>query len=106
MKTITIKPRHKFNAQITERNGIKFRSKKEAAYYDMLCLLKKEGKVIMFLRQPMFDLPGGTKYTADFLIFYNDGTCQVIDVKGYDTPQGKMKRKMVESLYHVKIELR
>ncbi len=106
MKSITIKPRHKFNALITVRNGIKFRSKKEAAYYDMLCLLKKEGKVIMFLRQPMFDLPGGTKYTADFLIFYDDGTCQVIDVKGHRTPAYIRAKKQVEALYPVKIHER
>ncbi|HEA67830.1 MAG TPA: DUF1064 domain-containing protein [Desulfobacterales bacterium] len=106
MKSITIKPRHKFNAQITVRNGIKFHSKKEAEYYDMLKLLQKDGTVLFFLMQTRFHLPGNIKYLCDFQIFYSDGRVQFIDVKGMDTPLSKTKRKMVEQLYPVRIDIR
>ena len=103
MDGVVLKPRHKFNARITERNGIKFRSKKEANYYDFLTLKQRAGQVVMFIRQPKFDLPGGTTYSADFLVFYDDGTCEVIDVKGHRTKAYIKAKKQVEALYPIEI---
>ena len=60
---------------------------------------------MFFLRQVPFDLPGGVKYRADFMIFWADGSVTVEDVKGYDTPQSRLKRRQGEVLYPVKIEL-
>lgn len=97
--------RHKFNAKPTEYDGRRFDSKKEARYAQGLDLRKKAGEIIFYLRQVPFDLPGGVKYRIDFVEFHTDGTVRFIDVKGYDTPMGKAKRKMVEDLYPVKIEL-
>ena len=97
---------HKFNAIRTEIEGIKFASKKEADYYKELCLRRSEGgDIIFFLRQVPFHLPGGTKHIIDFVTFNRDGTVRFIEIKGYDTPMGKMKRKMVEELYPIKIEV-
>ena len=96
--------RHKFKSIITERDGLKLRSKKEAAYYDQLKLLVRSGQVVMFLRQPRFDLPGGMTYSADFLEFWSDGTCRVVDVKGYATKDFVRNKKLVEALYPVTIE--
>jgi uncharacterized protein DUF1064 len=62
------------------------------------------GWFYFFLRQPMFDLGGGTKYRADFLVFYTDGTCRVIDVKGKRTKDFIKAKKQVEALYPVEIE--
>jgi hypothetical protein len=97
---------HKFKAKITERNNIKFRSKKEARYYDELLLKQKAGIVLFFLRQPMFDLPGGTTYRADFMVFYSDGHVEVVDVKGHRTKEFIRNKKQVEALYPIKIEER
>lgn len=97
---------HKFNAVRTERNGIKFHSKKEAEYYDILCFAQQSDHVLFFIRQPKFDLPGGVTYTADFMVFYTDGRVQVIDVKGYKTKEYIAKKKMVEAIYPIEIEER
>jgi len=97
--------KHKFFAKPTEYDGVKYHSKKEAKYAHRLNLLKKSGEIIFYLRQVPVDLPGGVKYRVDFVEFREDGTVHFIDVKGFDTPTGKMKRKMTEDLYPIKIEL-
>lgn len=44
-----------------EHDGKKFDSKKERNRYLELKLLLDKGDIRMFLRQPCFDLPGGSK---------------------------------------------
>jgi len=94
--------RHKFNAIPVEFDGIRFDSKKEGRYYNEL-KMRLKGDVLFFLRQVPFDLPGGVKYRVDFEVFYKDGTVEFIDVKGHRTKDYIMKKKMVESMYPVKI---
>ena len=96
---------HKFRAVPTELDGIKFASKAEARYYAQLKLRQAAGEVVFFLRQTPFHLPGGVKYVADFLEFHADGTCHVVDVKGMETPAFKAKRRQVEALYPIVIEV-
>lgn len=98
------KPRHKFRAQPTETDGIKFSSKKEAAYYSQLKLRVRAGETLFFLRQVPFHLPGGVRYVVDFVEFLADGTVAFIDVKGMATPMYTAKKKMVESLYPITIK--
>jgi len=95
---------HKFSAVKTEVDGIRFDSKKEAEYYRELKLRWLSGEVIFFLRQVPFHLPGGVTYRVDFQEFWADGTVHFVDVKGMRTKEYIMKKKMVESLYPVKIE--
>ncbi len=95
--------------QSRERNvrtmvdGILFDSKKEAYYYGQLVLMQKAGRVKFFLRQVPFRLSGGVKYVADFMVFYNDDTYEVIDVKGRRTAMYKTKKRLVEAAYPIKI---
>lgn len=96
---------HKYKAIRTELDGIKFDSKKEAAYYLDLKRQKDAGFVLFFLRQTAFDLPGNVKYRCDFQVFYVDGRIRFIDVKGMQTKDFIMKKKMVEALYPVEIEI-
>ncbi len=97
--------RHKYKAVRTETDGIKFDSKKEAAYYARLLLLMKTGEVVVFLRQVPFYLPGGVRYVCDFEIFMADGSVRFVDVKGVETATFKAKRRMVEEMYApIKIE--
>ena len=98
--------RHKYHAKPTTRNGIKFQSKKEARYYDELLLRQRAGEVLFFLRQVPFDLPGNTKYRADFMEFWTNGEVKVIDVKGYQTKEFIKNKKMVESIYPIEIEVK
>ena len=96
---------HKFFAKRTEYDGIKFDSKKEANYYLQLKQRIKCNEVIFFLRQVPFHLPGNVTYRVDFQEFHQDGTVHFIDVKGMQTKDFIMKKKMVESLYPVEIEI-
>lgn len=98
-----MKQRHKFGAVKTERNGFKFDSKKEAARYDDLMLLIRAKEVVFFLRQVPFHLPGNVTYRVDYQIFWTNGEVTFEDVKGMKTATYIMKKKMVESLYPIKI---
>ena len=97
--------RHKYKAVRTETNGIKFPSKKEARRYIELGLLQRAGDIVFFLRQPLFDIGGGTTYKADFLIFWADGHVSVEDVKGMLTKEFVKAKKQVEALYPIIIEV-
>ncbi len=97
--------KHKFNAIRTERDGLSFPSKLEAKYYEQLKLRQKSGEVLFFLRQIAFDLPGKVRYICDFQVFQSDGEIVFIDTKGKDTAMSIAKRKMVEDLYPIKIEI-
>jgi len=46
------------------------------------------------------------RFVVDFIEFWSDGTVHFIDVKGFDTPLGKMKRKQVEAIYPVTVEVK
>jgi len=96
---------HKFHAIRCERDGKKFPSKAERAYYDKLCLLRKAGDVLFFIRQVPFDLPGDNVYRADFMVFYADGTVKIIDVKGMETPEFKIKKKLLEETYPFTLDI-
>lgn len=97
--------KHKFGAVRTEVDGIKFASKAEARYYNALKLRQKAGEIVFFMRQVPFYLVGGIRYVVDFQEFHSDGTVHFIDVKGMETPEFKMKKKMVEAAYPVEIEV-
>jgi len=82
-------------------DGIVFDSKKEMEFY---LQLKLDPTVKFFLRQVPFHLPAGIKYLADFIVFYHDGSYEVIDVKGVRTTEYKMKKKLVTANYPVTIK--
>lgn len=91
--------KHKFHAQPTFRDGIRFDSKLESAYYDRLVLLRDNSDLLFFLRQVPIHLPGGTKLIIDFVEFWEDGSVVFTDVKGIETPVFKIKRREVEAAY-------
>ena len=98
--------KHKFRAQATERDGIRFDSKLEARYYDILKTLRdKSDEVLFFLRQVPVHLPGGTKLVIDFQVFWKDGTVTFEDTKGVETDSFKIKKREVEALYPFTIKV-
>lgn len=97
--------KHKFKNKPVIDNGKRFASKLEHSYKNHLEILKKEGKVLFYLMQVPIDLPGGTKYVLDFLVFYEDGDVKFIDTKGVETDMFKLKKRQVESLYPFDIEI-
>lgn len=95
---------HKYKAKPQRIDDYHFASKLEASYYKLLKTKQQAGEVLFFIRQPRFDLPG-EQYVADFLVFYDDGSCEVVDCKGYETPQFKRKRKLLENTYPFELKL-
>lgn len=99
----------KYNNQKTMVDGIKFDSKKEAEYYCQLKLLKQAGEIRDIGLQQKYTLqPGFEKngvkyqpitYIADFVITNNDGTTEVVDIKGVETQVFKIKKKLFEYMY-------
>ena len=99
------KSTNKYNAVAVEVDNMRFDSKLEAKYFSALKAAITGGRIAYFLRQVPFHLPGKTIYRCDFQIFWSDGAVSYVDVKGRDTPMSKMKRKQVEELYPVQIDL-
>lgn len=97
--------RSKYGAQPTVVDGIRFDSKAEATYYQRLKLRVQSGEVRYFLRQVAFHLPGGIRYVVDFMEVHADGSVHFVDVKGIETPMFRTKKKQVEALYPVTIEV-
>lgn len=101
--------KNKYNNQKTIVDGIEFDSKKEADYYIHLKLLKRAGEIKdiglqqRFVLQPGFEKNGvkyqPITYVADFVIVNNDGTTDVVDVKGFETQVFKIKKKLFEYKY-------
>ena len=85
-------------------DGITFDSKAEATYYKMLALQQQEGDILYFLRQVPFHLPGGVVYRCDFMVSNLVGDVEFVDVKGVMTKEFKIKKKLVEALYPVRIK--
>lgn len=97
--------RSKYGAEPTVVDDIRFDSKAEARYYERLKLRVKSGAVRYFLRQVPFHLPGGVRYVVDFMEVRADGSVHWIDVKGIETAMFRTKKRLVESLYPVTIEV-
>lgn len=97
------KPVSKYKAKKTVVDGITFDSAKEAKRYKELLILVRDGAVSHFLMQVPFLLEGGVKYRLDFLVFWVDGPPTYEDVKGVKTQAYKIKKKMVEARYPIKI---
>jgi hypothetical protein len=84
-------------------DDITFDSQMEARRYIELKRLRELGEVLMWIRQPTFDLGGGTVYRADFLVFWANGLVTVEDVKGHRTDAFIKAKKQVETLYPITI---
>lgn len=101
--------RSKYGAKKIVIDGITFDSKDEGKYYLYLKELKAKDKILNFERQPKYELQPSFKkygkthraitYAPDFLIYHLDGSEELIDVKGTETQQGNMRRKMFDYKY-------
>ncbi len=101
----------KYHAIRTEVDGVSFASKAEARRYSELRLLVKAQEISGLTLQPRYPLvvttPAGVPikvgdYVGDFHYVQN-GRIVIEDVKGYDLPLSKWKRKHTEAQYGVSI---
>jgi hypothetical protein len=106
----------KYHAKPTTVDGIRFASKAEARRYQELKMLEKAGRIRNLKLQPKYPLvfyPGSSRrvvnvgsYIADFWYLEVDGGVErpvLEDVKGVKTPIYRLKKKMVEAIYDLKI---
>lgn len=106
---------NKFGAKKTIIGDLKFDSKKEADYYVRLVMQKKakdeNERVIEIELQPRYDIIVNDVnigfYKADFKVKYATGKVQVVDVKGLKQGSAyqlfRLKKKLVEALYNIRI---
>ena len=96
------KKRSKYGAKRTECAGRVFDSAHEAEVFRQLDFRVRAGELRGVVCQQPFQLPGGVKYIADFVVLKNDGTYDVIDAKSDATKRDKVyrlkKRQMKEVL--------
>lgn len=111
-RAILAKPkRSKYGAQKTMLDGILFDSKREAAYYAELKQREKAGEVVGVELQRPFALLGNNgmliaTYKADFCFWDNVADrFRVIDVKGVETKDFKLKKKMMLGLLGINVEV-
>lgn len=112
------KPKNKYGNKITEYNGRKYHSKKEAAYaaeLDMLLNAKNDDlRVVEWQPQVKYDLVvKGTvvgHYVLDFLVRYADGRTEYIDIKAKDkngkfltTNEYRLKKNLMKAIYDIDI---
>jgi hypothetical protein len=104
--------RNKYGNRMTEINGIKFASKKEACRYEELLWLEKAEKIENLELQKSFELQeafvnkrGGQtirpiSYVCDFFYYDKENECYTVeDVKGLQTEVYKIKKKLFLKKY-------
>jgi hypothetical protein len=112
----TGKKKHKYAAEPTEVDGIKFPSKHEAKAYLKLASLEKVGairdlQVNAALRGPekiryklRFDDHAKEHYEPDFVFFDNSIEREVVaDAKGFRTETYKKKKRLMKSIHGIEI---
>lgn len=105
----------KYNAKKHTAHGIQFDSKMEGDYYKYLWEERKAGNIKDFTLQPTYELQPkfykrdklfrAITYKADFEVTELDGTIVTIDVKGFETADFKIKKKMFEYKYPQELRL-
>jgi hypothetical protein len=103
---------NKYRAKRTEVDGVWFDSKLEATVYQQLKVRERDQKIAQLELQPKFPLViDGIKvtprpYRADFrYLDIDDQKTHIIDVKGVDTREGKLRRRLAEILHGVIVEV-
>jgi hypothetical protein len=104
-KKLKVKKKNKYGNKKVVIDDIPFDSTKEGAYYEKLKLAKKSGELINFYMQVPFRLPGKTTYWLDFLEIWKNALIRHVDVKAVETSVFKIKKRQVEEIYNIKIEV-
>lgn len=107
MRLVRVQSRkkNKYNARKTVMCGHEFDSKREAEIYLDLLSRKQHGEIVRIRLQPSYTLLEGFRdnqgkqqkpitYTPDFLVEYDDGRREVIEVKGVRTRDYLLRKKL------------
>ena len=97
----------KYRNQRAEVNGLKFDSKHEARVYEELMLRVRAGELKAVVRQVGFDLPGGIRYFADFVVIDHENRITVYDAKSEITRKNRVyinKKKQMKACWDIEIK--
>ena len=107
---------NKYGNEKTEVDGIKFASRHEAKRYVELKYMERAGLIKNLQFQRVYTLIGTqkdkagnvlerpVKYIADFVYKDKDGKTVVEDAKGVRTDVYRIKRKLMLSIYGIRIQ--
>jgi hypothetical protein len=105
----------KYGSKKIELDNHIFDSELESRYYTQLKWLQDNKQILFYRIQPRYLLQeafekNGKKYrridyVADFEIHHLDGSIEVIDCKGFETTDFKIKKKLFEYKYPHKLSL-
>jgi len=100
---------NKYHAKSTIIDGIKFDSMAESNQYLELKMLEQAGEISDLTLQPKFTvldafehegkLMRGINYTPDFMYFDHNGMQTVVEVKGMETRDYLLRKKLFLSRY-------
>lgn len=107
--------RSKYGNRKVDLDGHTFDSQMEARYYQQLKWLKQAKQIKDFKLQPRFTLleafeKDGEKhrkieYVADFKVEHLDGSVEIVDVKGHETKDFLIKKKLFHYRYPHKLSI-
>ncbi len=107
--------RSKYGNKKVELDGYVFDSVAESKYYQQLKWLEEHKEILFFRIQPRYLLLDAFEkdgkrhrrmdYIADFEIHHNDGSIEVVDVKGALTQVFRIKQKLFHHKYPHKLTL-
>jgi len=108
---------NKYGAKKVEIDGVMFDSLAEGRRYQDLKRLQAQKIIISLELQPVYVLAEGVKlhgearkrpairYRADFRYTTHMGELVVEDVKGMDTPLGRLKRHLMRTVHGVDVRV-
>lgn len=97
----------KYRNKKTESDGVVYDSKHEAQCAAELQIRVRAGELAAVARQVPFELPGGVKYIADFVVLRRDGRYDVLDAKSEATSKDKayrIKKKLMKDKHGIEVQ--
>ena len=101
--------KHKYGAIKVKDDGYTFDSKMEYRRYKELLILQRAGEIQNLMVHPFFTIEINdimvSKVILDFA--YHDKNHKAVyeDVKGFDTPISRLKRKLVKAVHGIDVEV-
>ena len=93
--------------EIDPEDGTLIHSRLETKHRKEYRMLLRTGKIKVYSRQPEFILAGGVKWIGDHLIIHLDGSMEIVDSKGHETDEFKIKMKLMSEAHpNIKVTIR
>jgi len=104
-KEVATQPASKYKNARAEAKGLRFQSGHEAVEMGKLIILDEKHVIFGLRFQQSFPLPGMQVYRADAVYFDEKLVVHIVDAKGFETPEFKIKAKLFRERYGQEIEL-